>query len=360
MLDDMFVIDSVVHPFDMRTENLVGEPGEGLRNDMWALHTNWSPPDAQVTQDVYYSDWSPEQLTHTLFRESSVDIAVNHHLPLYSWFHDGWVGAHKNIELAERWPDRYLLYAGVDPTQGTSACLASLERQVADCPSRFVGLKLYPAQVSPYRHFRLDDLELMTPLYERILELGISTVAVHKAAPMGPLPSAPYRVDDVEGAAMCFPDLNFEIVHSGLAFVEECALAAGRFPNVYLNLETTFMLATHAPGWFEELIAFFAVWSGFEKLLFSSAVLQAHPQPLLETFRDFRFSDATLEKYGLAQIRDDDKRKVLGLNHARLLNLDVEQARARIADDAFSRHQAERGLDAPFSNWTASATRAAT
>ena len=37
--------------------------------------------------------------------------------------------------------------------------------------------------------------------------------------------------------AIHFPDLNFEIVHSGLAFVEETAHAIARSHNVYANLE---------------------------------------------------------------------------------------------------------------------------
>lgn len=355
MIDDMVVIDSVVHPFDMRDENIVGEPGRVVRDLMWRLHSGWSPAQAQVGADLYYTDWSPEILTETLFRETDVDIGVNHHLPLYSWFHDGWVGRRKNIEIAERWPDRYLLYAGVDPTQGSDACLKLLDEQIAECPAAFVGLKLYPAQVAPFRSYRLDDLKLMAPIYERVSELGFKTIAIHKASPMGAVPSAPYRVEDIELAACEYPHLNFEIVHSGLAFVEETALAAGRFPNVYMNLETTFMLATHAPGWFEELMAYFVLWSGYDKLLFSSGCLQAHPQPALEAFRGFRFSEATLEKYGLVQITDEDRAKVLGRNHARLLGLDVEERLGRIADDEFSTYKRENGLDAPFSHWKAAA-----
>ena len=37
---------------------------------------------------------------------------------------------------------------------------------------------------------------------------------------------------------MEFPDLTFEIVHGGMAFNEETAWLLGRFPNVWVNLET--------------------------------------------------------------------------------------------------------------------------
>ncbi len=353
MLDGMFVIDSVVHPFNQSDANIDTQVGELAREVSWAFHTAWNPPGLQMSHASFKSDWSAEQLTNMMFRESCVDIAVHHHLPLYSWFKDGWVARRKNVEIAERWPDRYLLYAGVDPTQGTEACLRSLNEQVKECPERFVGLKLYPAQMNPYRYYRLDDLELMAPIYERCLELSITTVATHKAVPMGRTPTWPYRVDDVEVAAMAIPEINFEIVHSGLAFVDECALAAANFPNVYLNLETTFMLLSHSPGFFEEAIAFFALWSGYEKMLFCSGAMQHHPQPLLELFREFQYSDATMEKFGLAQITKADKAKILGLNHARLLNVDVEAALERIKDDDLSRHQSAHGLDAPLSNWRA-------
>ena len=70
-------------------------------------------------------------------------------------------------------------------------------------------------------------------------ERGITTVAIHKAAPLGPVPMDPYKIDDVEGAAGAFPDINFEIIHSGLAFVTETAWALARYPNVYANFEIT-------------------------------------------------------------------------------------------------------------------------
>ena len=59
------------------------------------------------------------------------------------------------------------------------------------------------------------------------------------------------------------PDLNFEIVHAGLAFADETAHAIARFPNVYANLEITTLLMHHGPGLFREIIGLFPVlgWS---------------------------------------------------------------------------------------------------
>lgn len=354
MIDDLLVIDAVVHPFNLDPENDNGGEGQVQYELMWGLHQGWNPPDVQVAEDVFHTDWTTEQLTDMLFKESAVDIAVNHHLPLYSWWKDGSVGRHKNVEIAERWPDRYLLYAGIDPTQGTQASIELIDAQVAECPQAFVGLKMYPTQINPYRNARMDDEALMYPIYEHAAKLGMKTVAVHKALPNGPVPINPFRPEDVDKAAGDFPHLNFEIVHAGLAFSEETAQACARYPNVYANLETTFMLATKAPGWFEEILGYFATWSGYEKLLFSSGAMYSHPQHQLEAFMKFEFSEQTLNKYGLQQITREDKAKILGLNFARVVDLDVEAAKAKIADDQFAQYQREHGPDAPFSNWEAS------
>ena len=140
---------------------------------------------------------------------------------------------------------------GVNPIEGLELCLADLELQMAELPNA-TGLKLYPDQVQPLRSWRMDDPKLAYPLFERAQQLGIKTVAIYKAIPNGPVPMNPYRVDDVDGAAIHFPDLSFEIIHSGLAFVDETCHALARFPNVYANLEITSLLMFHGPGLFND------------------------------------------------------------------------------------------------------------
>jgi len=44
-------------------------------------------------------------------------------------------------------------------------------------------------QVEPFRTWRLDDESLAFPLIERALEHGLKTIAIHKAAPLGPVPT---------------------------------------------------------------------------------------------------------------------------------------------------------------------------
>jgi predicted TIM-barrel fold metal-dependent hydrolase len=360
MFEDKFVIDAVVHPFNLDPSNNRNGTGLEVRDTLLGLHKFWNPPELVISDELFNTDWTTEQLTNTLFRESHVDVAVNHHLPLYSWFTDGSVSRQKNIELATRWPNRYMCYAGVDPTAGTDACLRSLDEQLKEMPAPLLGLKLYPSQLdptSPYRKtvsFRMDDDKLMAPIYQRCIDAGIKSVAVHKAVPNGPIALNPFKIDDMDDAARAFPGLNFEIVHSGLAFLDETAQAIARFLNVYANFETTAMLLMKAPGWFEDIFATLAFWGGYEKLLFSSGTMYSHAQPILELFGAFRYSEQTMQKYNLPQITDADKANFLGLNYARMAGLDVGKLKEGIAGDEFDAYQREHGLDAPLSNWKAS------
>ena len=355
MIEGAIIINPVAHAYNLSDQNLQPNPfAVGLRDLLVKLHMAWNPPELQVPLEVYRSDWPVEALARTLFLETDIDLAANMYLRLDSWFHDGLCSRAKNVEAANRWPDRFMTYAGVNPMRGVDVCVKDLEDQMQELPTS-IGLKLYPDEVAPLGSWRMDDPDLAYPLFERAQELGIKTVAIHKAVPNGPVPINPYRVDDIDGAAIHFPDLNFEIVHAGLAFADETAHAIARFPNVYANLEITTLLMHHGPGLFREIIGLFLFWGGSEKIIYSDGTMFCHSQPLLEKFWDLELPEETLKKYGLEQITKEDKALILGGNYARIVGLDIEKAKAKIADDDFSRAQRNGGKQAPYSNWIAMA-----
>jgi predicted TIM-barrel fold metal-dependent hydrolase len=354
VIEDVVVIDAVAHAYNLSAENAAGPTGAMVREGLYMLHAHWNPPDAQVPRALFQSDQPAEQMAAALFLESDTDLAVYHTLRLDSLFKDGMCSHAKNVEVGERWPQRFVGYAGVDPTRGLERCLADLEAQVSERPG-LLGLKLYPDQVEPYRTWRMDDPELAFPLFARAQELGFRSIAVHKALPNGPVPLNPYRVDDVEGAAMAFPQLGFEIVHAGMAFVEETAHALARFPNVYASLEITTLLLRKAPGLFQDVLAQFLFWGGPMKILWSTGCLFGHPQPLLEAFWALELDEALLRRYGLPQLTREDKRLILGGNYARMMGLDLDAIAARVAGDEWARRRAAEGRPAPYATWTAAA-----
>jgi predicted TIM-barrel fold metal-dependent hydrolase len=200
------------------------------------------------------------------------------------------------------------------------------------------------------RSLYLDD-ERFFPLWERTRDLGLKVIAVHKNSVYGPVPGHPFRVGDVEGAAARFPELMFELVHGGVAFAEETAMAIARFPNVFTNLELTCWFLFRAPGRFEDILAQFLMWGGAEKIIWGSGGPAVHPQPLLEAFLAFEFSPETLRRHGLEQITREQKAAILGANYAAMIGLDVERARERIAADDFALARAEHGRQPAYSTW---------
>ncbi|MEA2178810.1 MAG: uncharacterized protein QOG77_2107 [Solirubrobacteraceae bacterium] len=351
MIEDVFVINPVVHPFNLSEANVASRFGAIVREDIYTMHSTWNPPQWTMPREQYLTDWSVDMVTDTVFLESSTDLGAHHFLRLDSWFTDGLCSRAKNVETATKYPKRYRNYVGVDPTLGLEAALRDFHEQLAEIPNA-VGVKFYPHQIDPFRDWRMDDGELLFPLYEAALEAGMTTMAVHKAVPNGPVPINPYRIDDVEGAAMAFPQLNFEIVHSGMAFVEETALALARFANVYASLETTSLLLHRSPRRFSEIMAEFLFWGGPEKIIWSDGCLLTHPEPLLQAFWNWELPEDLLDKYRLEQVTKADRALILGQNWARVAGVDIEQVKADIADDEFARRKVENGgLLTPFTTW---------
>ena len=163
MIDDVFIIDAIAHCLDYWDNNVVPGHGESIQDLLCNMHASWNAPDEVLPRDHVLMEMDPETLARTLFLEKSqVDFAITHHLPTYSWFSKGLTTREQNEELVKRWPQRFIGYAGVDPTQGIDVAIRQLEEQVDACPS-FVGLKLYPAAVNPLRKFGLDE-EHVPPL----------------------------------------------------------------------------------------------------------------------------------------------------------------------------------------------------
>jgi hypothetical protein len=344
--DDVFVIDPVVHALNLDRSNVASKYGEQLYQMSYGLHTMLSPPQALAPHALYMTDMHPDALVRTMLEESRTDLIATHTLRLDSWFKDGFAAEWKTVAMCRDFPTRVLGYVGLDPTMEKAAVLDDLERQVADLPQA-VGVKLYPHQMNPYRRWLAND-ETVMALIERAQTLGLKTVAIHKALPNGSVPLAPYRIgEDFEQAADAFPDMAFEIVHSGMAFIEETAMAIGRFPNVYANLETTTAMLWQAPGRFEAALALLMQWGGPEKILWSTGCTVVHPQHLIELMWNFAFSNETMARHGIPQCDASIKRLIFGGNYARMIGLDIAEWQARQAGDAFD----GKGLKHPWSSW---------
>lgn len=356
MNDDVFVIDAVTHAYNHTPENFADEVGAGaIAGLAYVLASDPPDPKYGLPREVYLSDWQVEDVANLLFRESETDVAVMHPLAI-SAFKDGYVAVEKAAEARERYPNRFIgAYACVDPLRREKA-IEDLERQVEMLDP--MGLKLYPTSWEGGKSvsWQMDDPELIYPLYEKAGELGLKHVAVHKAVPIGPIPVGDaYNPSDIENAATTFPDLSFEIVHGGLAFLEETAWLLARFSNVYVNMEIQGIIVERNPRAFAQILLGIMHVGGNEmlnRMFWGSGTALHHPRPCLEAFLDFEIPEDLLQNAGLfapiKQITDEDKRNMLGGTYAKLHDIDIAAAKAAISDDEFSRKPGEP-LAEPYS-----------
>lgn len=331
-LDDVFVADAVCHAYDQTEANYrvpeyaaqVVQIGVGLENAM---------PDGYArTEETFLSDWAIENTENALFRESQTDFSVIHPQSITA-FHDGLTALDKAIAYQERNPYRGAALASIDAV-GTDDPEAELTRQVDEFDPH--GVKVYPSyweEDGTHHPFEMDDPETAFPLWERASDLGLDVVAVHKALPFGAAPMDSYKVGDVEEAANCFPELNFEIVHGGLTFAKETGWQIARHSNVYVNLELTLAEAVTTPKTFTETFQDLLYAGGkhaVDKILWGTGAPHFHPQLLLERFWEFDFPE--MESFsGSFTITEDDKRKVLGANFAEAHEFDLDELKDRAA-----------------------------
>jgi predicted TIM-barrel fold metal-dependent hydrolase len=237
-------------------------------------------------------------------------------------------------EMRERWPGRVLLYGGISPWQ--DGAVERVDELVDE--HRVVGIKLYPLDIvdGESKPLDLSDPEVAFPIFERAQQRGVKSVAIHKAIPLGPMDMGPFEVRDVAGAAAAFPDLTFEIVHGGVAFLEETAWQLAYFPNVAINLEGTSIFLGRSPRKFAEVLGTFLSFGAQDRLIWASGGMAVHPRPLLDAFWQFEMPRDLIENYGYPELTPEIKRAILGENQARLLGLDIESMKAEMKGDEFS------------------------
>ncbi len=345
----MFVFDSVVHGFDSTAANVASRYGRSLllanHGFQWAM----VPEPYRLEPLRYFQAITPDVLESLLFLESDVDMACYHMVPAFGFLHD-MSPMSVGLELKRRHPNRIVNYGGVSPLQGQKA-LDDLDRQVEEWG--IIGLKLYPVDVidGEVRVLRFDDQEVLYPVLERCRKHGVKVVAVHKAMPLGAVAMDPFKNGDVDYAAIDFPDLNFEVVHSGFAFLDEAAFQISRFPNVYVGLESTAALAVRHPRKLARILGEFLMMGGAKKLFYSSGASSPHPRPTLEAFANLTMPIDMVEGDGYPELTDEIKADLLGRNYAALHGIDIAKAKSAIADDGLSRAR-RQGVAAPWSRLT--------
>src|SRR5256885_2160789 len=210
---------------------------------------------------------------------------------------------------------------------------------------------------SELKQWRLDDEQVAYPSFELIRnhrkELaappGFFNICIHKglppAAPDTPAQGSP---SDLPKVSRDWPEFNFIIYHAcfGPRFFDAEALQAIRagklrngvpdlrwltefaqnsapLKNVYAEIGTTFASCVVTfPSVCAHMLGQLMKYLGPERIVFGSDSLwYGAPQWQIEAFWRFQIPQEMAKKYGYPQLSAQDKRKILGLNSARLYKL---------------------------------------
>jgi predicted TIM-barrel fold metal-dependent hydrolase len=342
------VVDAVVHPYNLSPANQNPEALAQLES-VHASHCRYTGDPGSpfaLTREEFFSDFPFDVLAEALFIESPTDYAFLHSLPNLGFALDYVTDPRRAAAFRDRHPERFGLFATVD-TPFTDRAIRQLEEQVREFGVQ--GLKLYPAFFydGMASGWRLDGKDFAVPLLEAAYDLGIRNVAVHKALWVPPAPRESFEVGDVDGALERFPDINFEIVHAGMAFLDETIAMMRRHENLFATLESVFSYVLVRPEVFAKVIGEMMAAVGSERLLYASGANLMHPRPVIDAFTRFQLPQELIEA-GLPALTERDRRNILGENKLRLHGLDPVAVLAGTAADVFS----ERGTDLTGAPWS--------
>jgi predicted TIM-barrel fold metal-dependent hydrolase len=315
-----FVVDSHMHHWDASPENWVAGAEQYAKGWIECFHAyqGLAPPETHWPME-HFQKASEEDLMKNVFEDGYVDVAVFQPTYLKEWYREGFNTTERNGALAEKHPGRFVVNTRWDPREG-DAGLAQLEADVARWGS--TGVKLYTAEWrNGSRGWTLKDPEAQRYL-EKCQELGIKNIHVHKGPTIWPLDKDAFDVADVDYAATSFPELNFIVEHVGLPRIEDFCFMATQEPNVYAGLSVVIGGLMHArPRFFAKVMGELLFWVGEDKMTFGSDYSIWEPKWQIEGFVDWDYPSDEFSDY--PRVNSATKKKILGLNAAKLYGLDV-------------------------------------
>jgi predicted TIM-barrel fold metal-dependent hydrolase len=328
--EQYYIVDSHLHFWDASPANWVKGQEQYAKGWIECFHAyqGLGPPATHWPIEKFQK-YSEGDFVKDVFEDGYVDVGVFQSTYLKEWYTDGFNTAAVNGALAAKHPGRLITNGRWDPRDG-DAGLAQLEADAKEFGMQ--GVKLYTAEWRQgSRGWTLRDPEAQ-PFLAKCQELGIKNIHVHKGPTIWPLDKDAFDVADVDYAATSFPGLNFIVEHVGLPRIEDFCFMATQEPNVYAGLSVVIGGLMHArPRFFAKVMGELLFWVGEDKMLFGSDYGIWEPKWQIEGFVDWNYPDEQYSDY--PAVTTVTKKKILGLNAAKLYGIDVPAA-YRLPDDA--------------------------
>jgi predicted TIM-barrel fold metal-dependent hydrolase len=320
--EQYFVLDTHLHFWDASPANWVKGHEQYAKGWIECFHAYQSlgPPETHWSLE-HFQKYSEDDFEQDVFTDGYVDMAISQPTYLREWYANGFNAIEQNAPLLERFPGRFIVNGRWDPREG-DAGLAQLEADHERYGLK--GVKLYTAEWREgSRGWKLTDPDAARFL-QRCQELGIRNIHVHKGPTIWPLDKDAFDVKDVDVAATSFPELNFIVEHVGLPRIEDFCFMATQEPNVYAGLSVVVGALMHArPRFFAKVMGELLFWVGEDKMMFGSDYAIWEPKWQIEGLVAWDYPDDTFSDF--PRWTTAAKKKVLGLNAARLYGVDVPE-----------------------------------
>ena len=316
-----FIVDSHMHYWNAAPDNWVPGAEQYAKGWIECFHAyqGLGPPETHWSIE-HFQKYSEDDLMKDVFEDGHVDVAIFQPTYLKEWYVEGFNTTERNALMGQKHPGKFVYNTSFDP-RDSDAGLEELKRNVERFGSK--GVKLYTAEWNNgSRGYKLSD-----PGAYRFLEaaqkLGIKNIHVHKGPTIWPLDKDAFDVSDVDHAATDFPELNFIVEHVGLPRIEDFCFMATQEPNVYAGLSVVIGGLMHArPNFFAKVMGELLFWVGEDKMTFGSDYGIWEPKWQVEGFVNWEMPDRE-EFADFPRLGTAGKKKILGLNAARLYDIEV-------------------------------------
>lgn len=338
---DEFIFDVQTHCVDPSGAWRVGRDGE-----IWDAVLRQAFGQYAKCGDTGFDCYSAHTLAKEVYLDSDTDVAV--------------VSALWGSQLSNPTPTHYAAEAReiVEAIGGDGArCMihggllpndpGDLEAMEAKARiHRVDAWKMYPQWGPEGRGFFLDESDHAARAFEEARRLGVTTIAVHKGIPLYGLEYEYSSPQDMGRAATQNPDLTFLVYHSGMEHgkvegpynhtepqgVDRLIRAhqdAGFRPNqgnLYAELGSVWRYFMGRPDEAAHVLGKLLKYFGEDRIMWGSdSIWFGSPQDQIQAFRAFEIGEEFQERFGYPALTAQAKRKIFGLNGARVYGLNVAE-----------------------------------
>jgi hypothetical protein len=338
-----------------------------LRNQ--AQYATYCGPRGMSSLDCF----SRNEYTRLMFLESDTTVAVLSGLPAASepenpLTNDEIAQSKEAINLLADGTQRLVNHHMVLPNQtgtGSAAVQAQLDamQRVLETYGSIGAWKCYPAwspantEAAATDGWFMDDPAVGVPFVEKGIALGVPLFCIHKGLPIPAFSTRHLDPADIGRVAKRYPNANFVVYHSGYgngnSYFEgayrmgnrsgtdslvSSLIDAGVGPNenVYAELGTTWQLVSTnpligGPTAAAHVLGKLLAYVGEDNVVWGTdSIWYGSPQSQIESFLQFQISEAFQAQFGYPALTLDIKRKILGLNAARIYGVDPTAMRCRV------------------------------